>query len=340
MSRCTPHLQPEPSASSPDRPRAATTWRVWTWRALAHAVGTLVVLSALAWWSGIMGSQDLSALWMDAQVRAQSWQDLGGLVVISGLLWSSVALGWHVLARRRHTSLRVVRAARGQVMLETLIILPVYLLVMMGSMQLALTSMAGLLTTLGSYQAGRAAAIWLPEQRISNPRRTVSEAVVKDKVRVAVVSAVAPVVASGFASGLSTCDAADNSTTLTHKIEAMEGALNLGILPSLPGGRTSGDRSQLTVGGAFDEGGMKNRIGPKMRFAYCLVDEPAFSFSGDKVTTSIVFNYQMVMPFVELAFGEFRNLHGRSGYYSAIKRSYQVRMQIPPNPVSPLQGAL
>ena len=73
-------------------------------------------------------------------------------------------------------------------MTETLIVIPVYILVMLGTMQLSQNMMAGLLTTLSAFEAGRTAAVWIPEAE--SGRNGVSDDLVNDKVRIAAATVV------------------------------------------------------------------------------------------------------------------------------------------------------
>lgn len=304
--------------------------------ALVHAVGVSVVASGfLLYWGSDALAGAVSA-WDDAQIWAQASGDLLKLFGVSSLIWASLYMGWRILSRAPSRPRRVA-LSRGQVMVETLIVIPVYLLVMLGSMQLALTSIAGLLTTLGAYQAGRAAAIWMPETTSTGNRRSdVTQALAKDKVRVAAASVIAPSVNSGFLSG---CSAADSSDTLELKIEALTilppGLSIAGEVPAV-----MGNRANLTVYGAFDATSMRTRMSRKLKFAYCALEEPEVTVDGDYIQTRIVFNNHVAMPIVERVFGSWDTVGDRSGYFRQIERTYRVRAQIEPNPISPLQGVL
>lgn len=272
--------------------------------------------------------------------------DGAALLGLSAVIWAVLYLGGKQMmgARRGEEKVaRVARLSRGTVMTETLIVIPVYLMVMMGSMQLSQTSIAGLMTTLAAFQAGRTASVWVPEA--TSGRNGVDEALVKDKIRVAAAGVIAPVVPANF---LSSCSEASNSTTLQNMIKGLRAAGHL-PLGAYANTRATGLRRDLNVAQSFDDMSMLFRGVPKLTFAYCattvsgweMVSDPdGGSSSASFIKTTISYKHQASMPFVEVIFGDLETVGQRVGYFSEIKRSYTMPIQMEPNPISPLNGIL
>ncbi len=287
----------------------------------------------------------------DGFVLGQMRLDGVTLLGISALMWGVIwAGGRQMLGMKRGETRveRVARLSRGTVMTETLIVIPVYLVVMLGSMQLGQNAIAGLMTTLAAFQSGRSAAVWVPEMQAG--RNGVSDEVVKDKLRASAAAVVAPVVPVNFST---ICTPASNSTTIQKMLAGMTttGHVNAPDA-SLAFARISGADRFLNVSEGFDSMQMSLRGSAKLRFAYCAVDveeeipggggDNGYTISTENgvqmVTTTITYYHQSTMPIVARIFGDFKMIDSRAAYYSPITRAYKTPLQIQPNPVSPLEG--
>ena len=304
---------------------------------VGHVVGVVALTAGLMWVVGI-SVHDLSMLIGDEQMRAQSGGEMLQLVASSVCCW---VLGWaSVKMMGRVDSKREVRRVRikGQVLLETLIVIPVLLVLILGSVQFALRMTAGLLTTLGAYQAGRAASIWYPETEVDR-RSAVTLDVVKDKAKLAAASSIAPAAPANFAG--KGCSDTSASASFEKMQKGMEGGIKLDPIPGSVAGlkdlKTAGGRSQLVLSHAFDSMSMKGRAVKKLQSAYCNIEVSGPEVDSDRqITTTITYRHQAVVPIAEVLFGEPKTHNGMYGYYSEIVRSYTTRLQIPPNPYDPL----
>ena len=103
-----------------------------------------------------------------------------GLVICA---WSLIVITYRLVAlRRKERKIRVLKTSRGTAITETLIVLPVWLLITMGLMQLCTISIAGILTNLATFQAARTAWVWSGE--LQEGRRGVSYGTIMSKARV------------------------------------------------------------------------------------------------------------------------------------------------------------
>lgn len=320
--------------------------------ALGHVLGVVVtaiamvaalgfpVDSAMLLFEGVSSGLQVGQLKVDGLT----------LLAVSGLVWGTLYGGARWMMREGEVVTRkgrVVRVARerGTVITETLIIIPVYLSVMLGSMQLAQNAIAGLMTTLAAFQAGRSAAVWVPETR-----NGVNDEVIKDKVRSAAAAVVAPVVPVNFNTR---CTPANNSPTMQKMLAGMATAGHVNTPDaSLAFARLSGADKYLNVAEGFDNLQMSLRGSAKLRFAYCAVDLEGDVPGGSAtngyevvtqggvamVRTTITYYHQATMPVVARIFGDPKTIGERPGYYKPITRTYTTPLHLEPNPVSPLEG--
>src|SRR5690554_1150892 len=163
---------------------------------LGHGVATLVV--ALLGLMAVLGPGHLRALLELESATATPWLGhVAGHLALSALCWALIYLAGRALlkAARPERSPRLVRA-QGAVATETLIVMPVLLLLVFGLAQLAVVNIAGMLANYAAVQAGRAVWVWHPETQPLNDqgaRRGVTEAMVIDHARVQAAAALAPV---------------------------------------------------------------------------------------------------------------------------------------------------
>lgn len=286
---------------------------------IIHVVGviTLFTLFALFFISQTTGALVVQLLG-DTQVASEIAFPLIVLFGLSILTW---ALGFFVFTTLGKSRAKTLTRTRGTIMTETLIVLPVFLLLTSGLAQMGINSMAGLLTTVGAYEAGRTLAVWGPEigrNRISG----VSQAVVVDKARLAVAVIVAPVARTGYR------DLIRCSGTPEFK-KYMKGMEAAGLLP------TEGAGGRLKFKNYTESFGDKSfaQRGPdKLKSAYCSVavdtsvfnDIPTTGTSGGDFTIKVAYIHQPVFPFVKKIFGNTR-----------IEREYTMRSHIPPNQCLP-----
>lgn len=294
---------------------------------LKFAISTLLHLSGIfvlfAVFSGLFISQSTASIIYgvlgDDQITEQI---LTPLVIIFGL--STVVWGVGVFAARRlnRPQLKTLKRAHGTIMTETLIVLPVFFLLTSGLAQIGINSMAGLLTTVGAYEAGRTMAAWGPEVGNKRISESITRAEVTERARLAVAVIVAPVAQTTLLS-INRCS---TSPTLTKFLNGMVGA---GVLPTPNAG------ARLNIWDYQESFGDKSfaQRGPaKLKSAYCSVGVEASSFNniptdgekGGDFEVSVTYRHRAVFPMVRKIFAN-----------SVIKRSYKMRSHIPPNDCLP-----
>ncbi len=318
----------------------------------------------------------LSAIWLlDAAVRSALWEaySMGayGAIPAEALLhlglsmvgWACIYITFRLLtAVPKDSSPRLVKA-RGTVIVETIIVLPVLLLLVLGLLQLIVLNSAGLLSTLASYNAARVVAVWGPEAE--SGRNDVDDDLVAEKARLAAAAAVAPVAPADF---FYTNDCSGNTDALEDFLSGLEMggySVDLGPLGSMgitghtnhtAMGPASGARGNLSVPMAFDSTDLATRGQRKMGFAYCAmtvqlnnaasdstpcdgelcgdIDIPEGP-EGDEAGATIAYQQQMAFPIAERVFGSGDFVAGRHAYYSTIERSHTFTAQMDSNPDSP-----
>lgn len=259
------------------------------------------------------------------------------LMALSGLIWGVLWGGARQMMRHDRSQARtqrVARLSRGSVMTETLIVIPVYILIMLGTMQLSQNMIAGLLTTLAAFESGRTAAVWIPEASVG--RNGVDTDLAQDKVRIAAASVIAPVTPAGFAAG---CSDASASESLEKLITGLKAAGHREEAMSVLAISQGHDRN-LNVARGFDVLPAFFRGIPKLTAAYCSTTIDSMELSSEDgvnmVTTTVSYQHMATMPVVATIFGNFDTVGDRSGFFTTIQRSYKMPVQSSPNAVSPL----
>lgn len=250
------------------------------------------------------------------------WIHLG----LSACVWAMVAIIYQLLvgAAKEDRKPRLVKA-RGTVILETILVFPVFLLVTLGLMQLTLVNSAGLLTNLASFQGARAAAVWYPEAE--RERNDADMDVVHQKTRLAAASAVAPLAPVDFT--YDGCGQEDNPS-FEARIEML--AAQGQDTDTAAGARGDGDRPSLSLARAFDHNAFSERGQRKLTFAYCATDvDISLNESDETVEVVVQYQQQMAVPIAEVIFGEWGEVAGREAFYSTYERRHTMPHQLFPN---------
>lgn len=305
-------------------------WTRWAFRALLHCSAVLIMAGLFisffmteAIWS-VMGHAI-----SDAQVQNKMWTE--GLLItgLAACFWAMlyIAFAYFREGRKARKKMAIVKVT-GTVLTETLIVFPVFLLLTFGLAQMAVNSMAGLLSTLGVYEAARTIAVWGPEQ---GHNRTGSGAVtnahIRDRARIAAAAVIAPV-ATPLARSANFCDRSD---TFNRTIRGMAAA---GLMPTVVGTAEVASLSQAL--------GTENymRRGPaQFASAYCgtnvtftggIITQMA---SSDRTTftTRLTYDHKIQFPFMGRVFGQM----SATGYTTRITRAYSMTQHLSPNPILP-----
>lgn len=265
----------------------------------------------------------------DAQMQAYILKDVAVLVALSTVGWAVIFWGFTRIRdgiRRRQTL--IIQKAVGTVITETLIVLPVFLLLTFGLAQMGVNSMAGLLTTVGTFQAARTAAVWAPEQGMSRTEAgiVVDEDTVRDRARIAAAAVIAPV--APMSAGAIACGPSGALNDM------MQGMVAAGLSPAAAPERIG------TFTEALSEARFSQRGPTKLLAAYCSTEVEisgdirtgASSTSQGQFSTRVTYRHKMVFPLVGAAFG---GTLTPGGWEGEIVRSYEVHHHLTPNPELP-----
>ncbi|MFW6058513.1 MAG: hypothetical protein ACOC9W_06625, partial [Persicimonas sp.] len=186
-----------PNSPSTSPPRLAG----WVVRAIAHSLGVLV--SAVAVFALMVDWATFEVMWASAQhadFLAMSTFEIAVHLGLAGCMWALAVLGFEVVTSRRAPVKKLLDAADGSVMTETLVVLPIFLLLTFGIAQLAVNNMAGLVTNTAVFQSGRTVWLWTSEAEAS--RRGVTMDKVRELARVQAAAVLTPVAPGEFIQSL------------------------------------------------------------------------------------------------------------------------------------------
>lgn len=279
-----------------------------------------------------MQSAELSfSLLADPQLSEAIAQPLIILFLLNATLWFSCVFSLRFL----YASPRILKKTTGTVTTETLIVLPIFLLFTSGLSQLAINEMAGLLTTVGAYEAGRVIAIWAPEighERFDGEEVKFDD--VKEHARIAVAKIVTPVARHRLIdTKYLVNDKGEYEVCKTTPLfdKFAKGMESVGI-DSQKDLAFGPQNSTWRYSNAFGESSFAARAPVKLKSAYCSIkisDEtlseiPTSGNVGKDFTITISYRHHPIFPLVKRIFGT-----------SIITRSYTMRSHLSPNSMLP-----
>lgn len=322
-------------------------WMLWlVGRGCVHATGLVMTTCLVAWLA--VGLDHLQWLVSVHQVWGETSMFAGELVVhlaLSALLWSLIFMTGCGVTTTRHGP-RTVRPVRGTAITETLVVIPVLLLLILGTAQLAINNIARVLLNYGTSQAVRAAWVWQPEvEPLDNAdaRMGVSQERVEEMVRLRVAAAMTPVAPAMFASERSI------DTESFQQMRAIFLATQMEHPPLDAGGQVVGtaevldtfDASdELTFRNALDGGSYPQRTVRKFTSAYQATDVVIVEETineDDFVGVEIEYMHQITFPLVGSIFGERATVGQTQSRFMAMERESRYRAQRPPNAELPRQ---
>ncbi|MFU8802225.1 MAG: hypothetical protein ACNA8W_00310 [Bradymonadaceae bacterium] len=312
-------------------------------RLLVHGLGVLIMAAVLLipFWSRPAYQSALLAHQSD-----ELWSFLGWEFALHmGLAACIWALGWIVVAlvkewrKQEPRPLRVV-SARGSVMTETLITMPVLLLLIFGLGQLTVNNIAGVLTNLATFQAARVVWLWEGEPEPCGG----GGCDVQDRARIQAALVLTPAAPGEYNKGNDLSARAEQVRGIMvgsqrpwpssdMGFEGMEMADDV-LADDGPGWGTN-------FTGAIDASSFIARSARKFTFAY-EATEITYSTSADEVTVELKYKHFAAFPIVGRIFGEVDTVGGRTGYFATFNRVYtqdrlpEANRQVPQiNPVGP-----
>lgn len=306
---------------------------------VVHFTGLMGVALGVLWLS--LGTAHLKWIFWAHREFGGSGEFLGEIGIHLGLsaaLWTMLYLSCLAIRTRQGSSraMRVVKRARGTVITETIIIMPVLLLLLLGLSQLAVLNIAGMLMNYGASQAVRAVWVWAPELEPLNnqtARRGVTEDLVRDRARIQAALAVAPVAPADFRA---------TGAEASEDFMKMRGAILAGqaLRPPNDAGRVSIDEAhgryqftgseERTFYRAFDSTNFVDRSVRKFTFAYQALDVELI-LEDEEVGAVVTYQQKIMFPFITNVFGTPGSVAGLPGHYTAIRREFIQSAQVAPN---------
>lgn len=278
----------------------------------------------------VMGNS-APALFLHVGLSACMW----ALLVIIYKLWK------HPRARRVHALGR-----RGSVMTETLIVLPIFLLMTLGLAQLAINNVAGILANVAVYEAARTAWLWTPEEGVERVSGTVDAAAVKERARIAAALVMTPAAPGEFVtdplSGSEEFKRTRFAMAASH-VPGGGGFDSIGDLLStaFSFNFTRATERNMSLSRALDESTFIERGLLKFTHAYTVTDIEVTQPEEGRIGVNLTYHHHQAMPYVRRLYGTFKmsGVGFRSGYYVEYTREYSFKAQeYPANAALPDNG--
>lgn len=307
----------------------------WATTAIHHTAAVAVYAFVLAY---VITPSTLAWKSFRAAATIDELRDMsltGGLIHVglAACLWAMTYIVFSLVRlRRKQRKLQVVRARRGSVMTETIVILPVWMLLVFGLLQLAVNNVGGILANVAVYEAARSAWVWKGE---AGKRANVNDAMVTDRARIAAALVMAPVAVGDFVANPILPTSATkmrNALALAHVplSSAVAGALPavaqdlLGAAGSLYDSALLATRENQSVWRALDGDLFIVRSLKKFTFAYHCTKVQVSETNGE-TQVKLTYKHQIAMPAMGPVFGKFNYIPTdtglRFGYYTTYKRT-------------------
>lgn len=320
---------------------------------VAHAIASLLMASILAVLvvpNGVGVAFVIRSILVEP-IREVSYGEFAIQVGLGAAVWGLVFTAFRLVRRRiserRQPEVVVVRASRGSVMAETVIILPLFLFMTFGMAQMAINNIAGMLANVASFEAARTVWVWEGE---AGKRNNVTAAIVKKHARTAAALVMTPVAPGDF----------EGNPFLDNEPSRMRRALALSQVPFaeaiddiLPpevlefaaiGAATDWDftiavNKNMSFWRALDHSGFMIRSMKKFTHAYHASEITVIQGYSPPYNTGVDLKYHhhLAMPIVAAMFGKKKFLGPqqslRFGHYITIHRTFTLAGQYknPPN---------
>jgi hypothetical protein len=306
-----------------------------------HAMGVATLSLVALWWQMREVSPEL-LVWAESRGYSFGEQNAAELalhVALCALAWFTGAfLVHHGRKSRGVKRVRLSRARRGTVIVETLIALPVMLVLICGLIQMTLLNIAAIMTDVAAIQAGRAVYVWQGETQVPRSRSTgytiPNQAGVEEKARIVSAGVLASIAPGTNSSGCGSSSqfveyfrGATSTSSLTGLIAGGAGA-NIGYLGERAG------RNNRALSSAFDDISFDMRGARKLATAYCH-SSVSYEITGGNIRTTLTYDHKLTVPITGFAFST--KFGGLGERFTTIERTYVLPHQtIEPNPFTPV----
>ncbi len=319
------------------------SWAATLW---VHLLGVILctLLIPLPW----VNEQSLSLFFESLahqEFRAFTLQDLLIQFGLSICAWALLYIGYQLirLGWKNRKSGRVFKVAKGTAMVETLIVMPAFLLLSLAIMQLAINNIAVVLTNLATFQAARTVFVWAGEMQ--GQRKGVGYFTLMNKARIQAAQALTPVAPGDYFRNplilnadfykaragmlgqqlpLAASDQGAIAMPLTFAVE----------LEDLEGLTASAEKENLSLTRSLDATSFRTRSVRKFTWAYNATTVVPFAAIG-RSGAVVIYSHNIAMPMMTHILGEKATVAGRQGYYMTISRQFNYGSQVPASPLYP-----
>mgnify|MGYP006280525095 CR=1 FL=1 len=316
------------------------TAAVWSARLFGHLVGTACIAVLLALPSVDWHTVDVLVAAASDPYFEPAWRSLLIHVGLAACAWALLTIGFHYVRERRRDDERIIRAERGSVMVETLIVIVPFLLLTSGLAQLSLRNVAGILADLAAYQGTRAVWLWQPERTHTRPNANpgpINRQFIRNRARLASAAVLAPTAPSSFRvpnatpnNGLANLRGT-MMATFDYNVGLNAGQQAAQNANTVLGGGGNARGNNLNFERAFDTDSLRERAGRKLTFAYLALTNYQINLGsprqpgnpGRPVSVRFTYQFNIVFPWFAYIFGGSYNPNGpggRGGWYVSIQR--------------------
>ena len=295
---------------------------------LGHSLATLVVSAVLLWaFVDRHTATVFIGAFEQAQFRSFLAPDLALHVGLSVCLWAFIYLVGAYLWRGGEPARVRLDKRRGAVMTETLVALPVLLMLIFGIAQLTVNNIAGIFTNLATIQAARSAWLWERE-----PCHSI-ECDPAERARAQAAAVLTPVApGTHFINASDLPRAAAQLRGVLVGVQQPQLREDMGAQGMDVSSRVStfGRRSG-TFAEALDTQSYTVRTVRKFTFAYHATSVEVSHPGQDTIRIDLLYRHHNAFPMVSRIFGVEDSVAGRDGYYAHIERSFELKRLPEPN---------
>lgn len=300
-----------------------------------HLLATLTLFAAFT--SLFLTEQTLGLMKIGVMDEALRPNIVGPAVLILGLAgcaWALMFIIFQLAKSHVQRPKHVLKKARGTVITETLVVLPAFFLLTFGLAQMAINSIAGILSTLASYEVSRSLTSWSVEEGNNRaPGGAPNHTYIQQKMRLHAAMVIAPVTPEF--SQAAPCNLPFSVTS------ALDGIRGIG---TNSWGSTSGQGRVFSMAEAFGHRTFAERGPSKLAGAYCAIQVNWTNVNPDTTstlrsdfTTRLDYYHPAAMPIIGWIF---TNTGGGTHPWATnnvtrIERSYRLRTYVTPNTFLP-----
>ncbi len=303
----------------------------------AIAMGVTLLIMPWRHARGIVGHlRDVPQLWEASAVPMLLH------VGLAACLWASICIIVQ-LGRIRVAEMKkpaAIRLSKGTVITETLVVMPIYLLLTFGLGQLSINNVGGILANVASYEAARAAWVWQPEVDLgSGDRRMgITNGTAVEKCRIAVALVMMPVAPGDYAKlpmlNSANADKArmmvlGANVPLMGVISTQVPAQAMGVAQAGVAALGAGDLGMNKLSYSATLGGSAFWLRSIRKFTTAFLAAKCEINAGDH-SVRMTYRHHNAMPLVGRVFGSLQVLDApgqRPGYYSDYVRNFGFRKQ-------------